>query len=140
MDSGNLKKISRCADIVNTCTSRLLGVSNSDYPNLTGPGLSSIHNGSAMDLKSESSESSSVLSDAQMEILDQAGSDVKGAIEALTNVVKHNLTSQLTNLKMRRMLPVTPVGKGLNRCNSAKSPRRLPRPLSLIEFGKSNEL
>ena len=96
-----------------------------------------------MDIKSESSESSSVLSDAQCELLEQAGCDVRLALDALTTLVRDNLSLELTSeTRTRRMLPATPTGKGLSRCNSARSPdrRKLTRQLSLRDFDRSNEL
>ena len=121
----SLKKIGRCAEVIQNSTLKLLQNSNSENGN-----------SGSQDSQSECSETS-VLSDVQSEQMDVAAQEVKLATQTLIGVVKAQLKSDTSPSpgKGKRMLPLSPTESarltGASRSRSSLG--RIRRNISLLD-------
>ena len=133
-DSGSLKKVCRCADLVDSATLRLLRASN----------VSNMHQSAASSISH--SRSSSSASEAEHRKIKEAGYAVNLATKILVGLVQKHLTLNLAtnHQRTRRMLPATPGGgiRPLVRCHSARSPdkQKVSRTIARMMMGHSNEV
>lgn len=135
-DFGSLKKVCRCADLVDSATLRLLRASN----------VSNMHNSAASSISQSQSISGSTASEVEHRRIKEAGYAVNLATKILVGLVQKHLTLNLAtnHQRTRRMLPATPGGglRPLVRCHSARSPdkQRVTRTIARLMMGHSNEV
>ena len=143
-EAGNLRKVSRCAEMVTRATCRLLGQDSDNRSPPYDPNCSAASD-PLLDTNSRYLELHSVLSEIQIEELNKAGSDVKLSVQSLVEIIKRSLTGDTGGGKVRRMLPATPMaGKGLVRAQSARvrsatERDRVSRRLSMIDSNRSQD-
>ena len=139
-DGGTLRKVYRCAEILQRSANKVVAVASCMPPEVNDSEAGST---SSRQSPETCLVKSVVLSDRQYQRIQRQGSDVKTSLDKLLSVVKDNIVQESSSgpVKTRRMLPATPGGKSVVRCQSARCPdrKRASRTLSMIHFGRSNE-
>ena len=142
-DCGSLKKVCRCADLVDGATLKLIGASNENDARCS-PASSVLWSRSSV--STSKSPSMSVISEDGCVQINESGCAMNLATKTLVGLVQKHLTLNLAtnHQRTRRMLPATPGGgtRPLVRCQSARTPekQRVTRTIARLMMGNCKEI
>ena len=141
-NGGTLRKVYRCAEIVQRSANKVVAVACCMPPEVNDSEAGST---SSRQIPESCLVKSELLSDRQYQRIQRQGSDVTTSLDKLLSVVKlkDNIVQESSYgpVKMRRMLPATSNGKSVFRCQYVRWPdrKRASITLSMIYFGRNNE-